>query len=366
MRTSRRIAAVLLASSLTALPAFAQGRGPTPQTPSPFPPAGMPGGTTPAVPILSDLPIVSFKFDGGTLRQYVDSITKQSASADINVGFRGEVERVQMPAISMKGVSIGTALEAMKTLADPGSGRYVSVLPLQERNGAPLYSVEIRNMTDYMGNTLGTAMTTKVFSLRELIRVSGADQNAPQHTAELVLSVLEAAMEVEASESRTPPTLRFHKESAMLIARGTSNQLGVIESVLATMQRDAQSNSSIPSVTLIQETAKAEAEVSLARATYQQRTNEEEAAKDLLAKKQKLRDAGTASDSEWTNARDQLLKASFETERSRIQLQLAEQMLEAIKRTGQAPVRQLPLNAKPDRASSNPPTPQPTPPAPGK
>lgn len=359
MPTSRRIAAVLLASAFTALPVFAQGRGPTQQMPTQVP---QPSQVSPFIP-QSDLPIVNFAFDGGTLRAFVDAIKKQCPSVEINVGFRGEAERVQMPAISMKGVSIGTAMQSMNTLADPGSGRYVNVLPLQERNGAPLYSVEIRNMTDYMGNTLGNATTTKVFSLRELVRASGSDQNSPQQTAELVLSVLEATMEVEASESRTPPTLRYHKDSGMLIARGTSNQLQVIESVLATMQRDAQNNPGYPGVSLLQEIAKAEAEVSLSRATLEHRRQESDAAKEQLERITKMRDSGAASDAELGAAREGVLKSNYDVEKAHIQLNLAEQMLDAIKKTGKPPVKQLPLNAKPDRANPSPQTP---PPAPGK
>lgn len=362
MPTSRRIAAVLLVSAFTALPVFAQGRGPTQQMPSPTP---QPSQVSPFI-TQSDLPIVNFTFDGGTLRAFVDAIKKQCPAVEINVGFRGEAERVQMPAISMKGVSVGTAMQAMNTLADPGAGRYVSVLPVLERNGSPLYAIEIRNLADVRPQFTAEQVATKVFSLRDLIRASGSDQDAPQQTAELVLSVLEAAMEVEASESRTPPTLRFHKDSAMLIARGTSNQLQVIESVLGTLKRDAENNSDQPSYPMIQAFANAEAELSLARATLDHRRQEAASAKEQLDQAIKLHDSGAASAPEVGAAREAVLKSNYDVEKARIQLNLAEQILEAMKKTGKPPSKPPSVPSKGDRINSNPSTGKPPQPAPGK
>lgn len=361
MNLSHRLVAVVLAAATItaapALPVLAQVRPARPEMvlpqQSPF-------------AVQNDLPIVTFTFEGGTLRAFVEAIKKQSPNVEINVGFRGEAERVQMPAITMKGVSIGTAMQSMNSLADPGSGRYVNVIPVLERNGAPLYTVELRSLSESRPQTFAEQVATKVFSLRDLIRASGSDQDGAKQTAELVLSVLEAAMEVESSESRNPPTLRFHKDSAMLIARGTSNQLQVIESVLGTMQRDAQNNSDYPSYNMIQALANAEAEVSLARATLEHKNQEVEAIKARLDKMSKLNEAGAVSDAERTAAREELLKTNYEFEKARIQLNLAEQMLDAMKKSGKPPAKQLPLNAKPDRVNQSQPGGKSAQPSPGK
>ncbi len=361
MNTPRPLSAVLLAaaaafSSAPAVPALAQVRH---VQPGMVAPAQSPFATQ------GDLPIVTFTFDGGTLRAFVDAIKQQCPTVDLNVGFRGDADRVQMPAITMKGVSVGTAMQAMNTLADAGPGRFVSVTPVQERNGAPLYSVETRNLSEITPSmTPRDQVSTKVFSLRELVRSSASDPSAPQQTAELVLSVLEAAMEVEASESRTPPTLRYHKDSAMLIARGTSNQLQVIESVLVTMQRDAHLNSDQPNYTMIQALANAEAEVSLARAALEHKNQELEAIRARLEKISKLQDAGAVSDAEKAAALEDLRKANYEFEKARIQLNLTEQILNTMKQTGK-PLPKKP-NAPEGRGNPAPQPAKPAVPAPGK
>jgi len=171
-------------------------------------------------------------------------------------------------------------------------------------------------------------------------------------------------MEIEASESRTPPTLRFHKDSAMLIARGTSNQLQVIESVLVTMQRDAQHNSDQPNYTMIQALANAEADVSLARATLEHKNQELEAIRARLDAMSKLQDAGAVSDAEKAAAREDLRKANYEFEKARIQLNLAEQILSTMKQTGK-PLPKKP-NAPEGRGNPAPQPAKPAVPIPGK
>lgn len=318
---ARPLTSLALASAIFASGALAQDRSPT----APLSPAGL----TPSSPPHTELPVISLRFEGGTLREFVDVLNAISGKDSINVGFRNHADQAIMPAIALKGVSVATAMQSMRELADPGPSQYVSVTQVIEGFGAPLYTIDVRNRAELQPQITSDILSTRVFSLKDVLRAQGTPD------ASLVLSVLEAALEVDSGPSTAPPTLRFHKESSILIVRGNVGQLQVVESVLATMRDDAK-NFNQPDLNAIQAIAKAEADVSLAKATCSQRQRELEALHNTYSKKEQLHDSGAASDSELANTRDQMIKASYEFERSQIQLQLAEQMLDAIKKLGNA------------------------------
>ncbi|MFK7742563.1 MAG: hypothetical protein AB8H80_19790 [Planctomycetota bacterium] len=225
MKTS--LAAVLLLLPLT-LP------GLTAQNPA----AAASAQAAPARKAASRQPVtVNLKFDGGSLAEYVAAIRAQQPKANIvlAVGARTAV----VPSLELREAGIEQALEAacMAVEADfrvtvrefKGPGQPVYSIVAEQRRvrktaAAPKPAGPARTAMDYR--------LQRVFSLNEITQER--PNGLPGVSVETVLSAIELAM----LGVGDPPKVRFHKDSGLLLLRGSLDHAELVQQMLATMMLD--------------------------------------------------------------------------------------------------------------------------------
>jgi len=165
-----------------------------------------------------DAQLISLNFPGGTVLAYVNAVRK--AAGDFNVVIAPEAAEVQMPAVNVKQITVAAAIDLLdgRTLDLPG--RRVQLAAMQ----MPVYDTLERQTYQVLAKASGrpTVRAASVWTVAALL-----DADIP---AEAVLSAVETAIEVVASSTR--PDVRFHEDTALLIASGDHDQLQAIEHVL--------------------------------------------------------------------------------------------------------------------------------------
>ncbi|HVR74571.1 MAG TPA: hypothetical protein VMT52_09575 [Planctomycetota bacterium] len=209
---------------------------------------------------------VTLSFSGGTVRDYIDLLRAQDEY--VNIVASGQVESVEMGAVSLKRVSLQTALELIQATAGEGSSVMVRSLGRSEAGGnvyvlSPRGSVRPQGAEGAIGSIVEQAVATpkslQVFSLRKLTRAvpgfafappapgRGADDDArraaavhaqkvaEEHTQRVittVLTALETALDFQDPSSKDRAVIKFHTDSGLLLAQGTEEQINLIREVL--------------------------------------------------------------------------------------------------------------------------------------
>ncbi|MDX2147715.1 MAG: hypothetical protein SFZ23_09355 [Planctomycetota bacterium] len=222
---------------------------------------------------------VSLKFRGGLLSEYVRAIHEAAKNTPLNIVLKGSAERATIPPLELREVAISTAIESAAEMAVHPAGPLSLSVVGESNAGRAVYVLAVRVPND------GFALTTSIFSLASLLsepplRLSNPvpgqlapGQPAPAQTSgrqegdrarddrsapaselgglpsfpedvaqaaplddNTILSAIEAAL----SLSNDPSQLKFHAESRLLIVRGSREDVDVVRSVLAALERDAQ------------------------------------------------------------------------------------------------------------------------------
>ena len=165
-----------------------------------------------------DAQLISLNFPGGTAVAYVNAVRK--AAGDINVVVAPEAGEVVMPAVTIKQVTVAAAIELLngqvRDLPDRRVQLSVSQLLMYDTRERQTYQVRAK----VSGRP--TVQAASVWTLADLL-----DNDL---SSEAVLSAVETALEVVGSA--TKPDVRFHEDTALLIASGDHDQLQAIEHVL--------------------------------------------------------------------------------------------------------------------------------------
>ncbi|MHC4319417.1 MAG: hypothetical protein ACYS1B_12860 [Planctomycetota bacterium] len=169
-----------------------------------------------------DAELISLNFRGGTALEFVAAVRR--AAGDINVVVAPEAKEVQMPAVTIKQVTVAAALELLNGQVRDLPGRRVQLSVIQmlvnDRRERQTYQIRAK----VSGRP--TAQAAHVWTLAA-VRNSGI-------ASEAVLSAVETALEVVGSA--TKPDVRFHEDTALLIASGDHDQLQAIEHVLDSLK----------------------------------------------------------------------------------------------------------------------------------
>lgn len=208
---------------------------------------------------------VTLSFPGGSVGEYVSILREQDE--DVNIVTNGQVESVAMGAVSLKRVSLQTALELIQATA--GEGNVVAVRSLkQAESGGQVYvlspargPVRMQVAEAAIGAIVEQPVKKRlqVFSLRKLTRAAprfafappardgGADSDAQKAVAEhaqkvaekhsqdvitTVLTAVETALEFQDPAASDKAVIKFHTDSGLLLAQGTEEQIDLIREVL--------------------------------------------------------------------------------------------------------------------------------------
>ncbi|MBL8755743.1 MAG: hypothetical protein JNK15_20775 [Planctomycetes bacterium] len=183
---------------------------------------------------------VSVDFPGGTIAGFVLALRDQEPK--VNVIVAPLAADAKLPRIELRGAGIEQALEAACAVAESkllvrmksfrGKGETVFTITAQEPT--PMTNRPNAGTATPMPSGMGPAAaieppTVDVHSLQDIVE-SGDGCGLPIAT---VLSAIEAAV---GADSGT--TLRCHKESGLLIARGDRESLAVVQKVLKSLHSD--------------------------------------------------------------------------------------------------------------------------------
>ncbi|MCK5942729.1 MAG: hypothetical protein KAI24_12205 [Planctomycetes bacterium] len=175
--------------------------------------------------------VVSFAFEGGTMKQFVAAIRKDQPKANIVLATRASSAVV--PPMVLRDAGVEQALEGACMAAE--ADFRVNVKEFRGA-GQPVYSIyaianQGRAGAAVSGHRPGD-LHQRVLTLNDLTaeRMSGMKPMK----VETVLSAIELAM----GDEDSPPRIRFHEDSGLLLVRGSYQQIEVVEQTIQTLGRD--------------------------------------------------------------------------------------------------------------------------------
>lgn len=206
------------------------------QQPSVFPARG--GGLVSTMPTLAgvfdETQVVTVSFEGGSVREYVEAIKKVAPATNIVV--MACADKVEMPAVQLTKVSLSTALQLLDGRSTQGAQGYTE-LHVQynegDEEGQGIWAIDCEtSLRDPYGGR-----GYRIWSVKDMV---GEDQKT---TINDVMSVVDSALSMVdegEAEAGTPPQVKFHEATGLIIAKGTDAQLGVIDEVLNAMRETAE------------------------------------------------------------------------------------------------------------------------------
>ena len=183
---------------------------------------------------------VSFAFEGGTLAELCDLLRRLDAKPNIVVAPLAAAAK--LPAMNLVGASVDQALSAACAVAASdvrialkefrGPGEPVFTILAQAPKAAEATEPDAAANGAREASPARTA--TRVFSLNKVL--------AFDLPVETILTALDAALETaNAPEAQVKATLRFHKDSGLLIVRGSAEQLALAQETLGCLIADVPS-----------------------------------------------------------------------------------------------------------------------------
>ncbi len=184
--------------------------------------AGIAGPGTPAAqggPDDDAPKLISVKFRGGSAAEFIAAIRR--VANELNVVVAPEASEITIPAMTLSGVTPPAALNLVDGTTHQSRGGRSVKLTVKHMQ---VYSPHERPTYQVVAHVRGPTASTNagVWTLAVVLE-SGVGSEA-------VLSAIQLALEVLGSS--TPADVRFHEETALLIARGDADQLESIDEVL--------------------------------------------------------------------------------------------------------------------------------------
>ncbi len=228
LRDSRRLA--LHAATIAASLAIGQAFAAQPEGAGRGRPAGA-GTDAGGAPVwLTHL--ISLDFPGGTIGQYVAALRESSKGAPVNVRFVGDADQLPMPRVRFDMVDLNTALDLIESESRDGK---VTVDRLGGgKEAVPVYRIHY----ELRGPLAGPVATgvPLVMSLNELLSARPGEAGAP--SVDTILTAIESAVTID--PRATKPSVKFHRESGLLIMQGEAAQLQAAAMVVDQLKDDVR------------------------------------------------------------------------------------------------------------------------------
>lgn len=250
MKTLALLPSVALVLALTAGAAAQKAQPALPpgvQPGTPWGPGSAPEVNTPYTEWMRST--VSFEFRGGTLKEYVDTVRAAAKDKPVNVMFRDGAEQSPVAATSMRDVSILSALQAPTDSQGIPQGRgytiYLQQVSGGGSGGGQPYAQTTVPAFVYVGANRQYTPVLEVFvlSLNEVCTppwIKNADPCSLPSAD--VLKAVETAVEAvgERTPGGKPADLAFHRESGLLVVKGTDRQITAAKNVIQSLGQDVR------------------------------------------------------------------------------------------------------------------------------
>lgn len=227
-----KLKSLLVAAALTAAPAFGQTGLPM-KGGQPGVPEQKSGGMTGSP--FGGGETFSVDFAGGTIAEFLKAVEVARGGKAVNV-VATEADDIMVDPLKLTNVSLESAMEAMQYAAKTASGHPVSVGDFGGGDGEKVYALRTQGAVRGPGGLLRSETT--VLSLNEVTRPAWANGGPEGIPVETVLTAVETAIMMAGQDGQKPPTMRFHRESGLLILKGTPDQLATARQVVESLSVD--------------------------------------------------------------------------------------------------------------------------------
>lgn len=164
--------------------------------------------------------LIKLEFPGGTAQQYIDAV--RAASDDANIVVMGDLAAITMPAVKLRNVDTWAAVRILNELPQQQKNLLILVeagITSDEPDQARVYTVRAQ----VTRGSLDWKVESTVISVADVLH--------GEITADDLLTAVEIALEVVGKVDE-PAEIKFHKETGLLIARGTGDQIAAIHEVV--------------------------------------------------------------------------------------------------------------------------------------
>lgn len=190
---------------------------------------GVPGGRPqypfPTTPALEEPVIADVDFRGGTIRQYIEYLRSVAPNNAVNVVAEDEVAQATVPAVRLKGVTVGQAVEILGNIA--GEGRDIEArTALTNGSSAVVYSLRYSRVHQPPPQS-----PISVFQVSDII--DAGNGGAGTMSANTLLTALEQAMAMVGGE---PPEMKYHPDSGLLLLKGGRQQMDTAMDLLVNLR----------------------------------------------------------------------------------------------------------------------------------
>jgi hypothetical protein len=229
-----KLKSLLVAAALTAAPAFGQTGLPTR--------AGQPGVPQQNAWGMQESPFgsgetFSVDFDGGTIAEFLKAVEVARGGKAVNV-LVTDAGGILVDPLKLTNVSVESAMEALQYAARTVRGQPVSVGDFGGGDGEKVYALRTQGAPRGAGGL--PRSDTMVLSLNGVTKPAWANGGPDGLPVETVLTAVETAIMMAGQDEQNPPTMRFHRESGLLIVKGTPEQLSTAGQVVESLSVDVR------------------------------------------------------------------------------------------------------------------------------
>lgn len=177
---------------------------------------------------------VTLQFGGGTMSKFVRAVREAQPKANIVVA--AKAADVMLPPIDLRNAGVEQSLQGACEVVE---GDVQVRVREWKGDGEPVYSIVANETkrgvtTTTSATSQGDAVAATVLALGRLTDAARQPAGYEPLRVETVLSAIEAATDGD----KNPPVLRYHRDSGLLIVRGTQDQRFTVEMVLSVLERD--------------------------------------------------------------------------------------------------------------------------------
>lgn len=227
-----KLKTLLIAAALTAAPAFGQTGLPMR--------SGQPGVPQQYAGGMQESPFgsgetFSVDFAGGSIAEFLNAVERARGGKAVNVVVT-ESDGIVVDPLKLTNVNVESAMEALQYAARTAGGQPVGVGDFGGKEGEKVYA--LRSMAGPRALGSPSRSDTSVLSLNGVTKPEWAKGGPEGLPVETVLTAVETAISMAGREGQNPPTMRFHRESGLLILKGTPEQLSTASLVVESLASD--------------------------------------------------------------------------------------------------------------------------------
>lgn len=178
-------------------------------------------------------PIVTVQFEGGTIKDFIRVLNPPSSPQRINIIVPEGAGDIEVPGVNLFNVPAATAVRALEFLTARNGNAILEIEELRTPGVPTSYALEVSPRAFEIKSQ---ANAVRVFSLNSITRRDEASNASTGMKDDTVLTAIESAMQVQ--DSDRPPSMRYHRESGLLIVKGSHEQLEIAEQVVQKLERD--------------------------------------------------------------------------------------------------------------------------------